>query len=465
MAGIFTICFAVANGAVGEENMRGAWVFCILLCTTIGALLHLYGCRASPKLYYRETFALIASVWIITILIGTLPYQFFISQLSYADALFESTSGFTSTGATILDNLENLPRSLLFFRSISQWIGGLGMIIFFIIFLPSIGSPSKLLFAHENVQHYGYTSGENLRERIWRMWRIYAYLTVCCAVAYGFAGMEIFDAICYALSTISTGGFGTHCDGIHWFQCPAVEWVAVLFMILGGMNFLSLHHLMGGQWEKLRKNSELRAYFVILLLFTTIISVALYARGDVMDYLRTGIFHGVSFLTTSGFIAADCGRWMLSVHVLLLVSMFIGGCSGSTAGGMKIIRLLMAMKMVWTNGERSFCPHLIKPITIDGHSCSRESQERVAHYFILVALSILFLLPIYAMGEPLLSFEEIFNGYIACLCNTGVTLSGGSYAHLHGHSKCFLSLIMLFGRLEMQVIFTLFMAKFWRRFS
>jgi trk system potassium uptake protein TrkH len=215
-----------------------------------------------------------------------------------------------------------------------------------------------------------------------------------------------------------------------------------------------------------------RFYFAFILFFAITISIALYygEHGlDGQDCLRRGTFHAISFLTTTGFIGSDYDYWIPITHILLLIAMFLGGCSGSTAGGIKIIRIVTMLKIAWANREQSFRPRLVKPVTIDGHPCSEKMQRQIINYLFLVTLTLIIFLPIYALLEPSLSFRGSLSSYSACLSNTGIAFGefgvNGSYAHLHAHSKWFLSFIMLLGRLEMQAVFALFIPSFWRKFS
>jgi trk system potassium uptake protein TrkH len=472
LAGIFTLCLGIAMVQPEERYMGVGWLLCAFATVIFGAFFYFCGRESSQRIYQREVFVTISSSWLLLILIGTLPYLLFLPHLSFADAFFESTSGFTSTGVTLLSDLDHLPRSLLFFRAISQWIGGLGIVIFFVLFLPSAGPVPKLLFSNENMQKNENLFFNGLKSAMGHMLAIYGLLTLCCSFAFYWAGMDLFDAICHALTTISTGGFSTHSDGIAWFHCSSIEWVTIIFMLLGAMNFLCILAVLRLDWEKIKKNSECCGYFAFISLFAIAIFAALHTHGHAEGYcdcLRMGIFHAVSFLSTTGFVAFDSSLWIPNVTVLLIIAVFIGGCSASTAGGVKIIRILVAMKLIWANGERSFRPRIIRPIRIDGKICTEKNQEQMIHYLILFTFVCIFSLPLYALMEPSLSFEGTLSSYIACLSNGGIAsgefLEKGHFNHLHSYAKWFLSLVMLLGRLEMQALFAPLIPKFWRHFS
>jgi trk system potassium uptake protein TrkH len=243
-------------------------------------------------------------------------------------------------------------------------------------------------------------------------------------------------------------------------------------MLLGGMNFFLIVSFLRLRWGILFRTIEIRFYFAFVIFFAVTASIALHYRDHsegVEECMRHGVFHAISFMTTTGFVAADYDHWLPVTHILLLIAMLLGGCSGSTAGGIKIIRIVTMLKIALASCEQAFRPNLIRPITIDGRACSEKMQTQIINYVFLVALTLIFLLPVYALIEPALSFKGSLSSYSACLSNTGIAFAefgvDGSYVHLHDYSKWFLCFIMLLGRLEMQAIFALFIPSFWRKFT
>lgn len=471
IAGIFLLCCGVSWHYETDWNSAEKWILCAFFAFLFGVVCLRYGWNATPKIFRREALALICFSWIITIFIGTLPYLFFLPHLGFANALFESTSGFTTTGATILDHLEDLPRSLLFFRALSQWIGGLGIIIFFVAFFSSLGSSSKILFSQESTQCAEGTTLERIQSSSMRILVLYLVLTGLCIWALYLCRLDFFDAICHGLTTVSTGGFGTRTHGLADFHSTALEWVTILFMVIGGTNFVLLLNVFAGKFYELVKNTEFKYYIGILLFFTTVIAIILFFEERMTglhDCIRTACFNVTSILTTTGFATSDFNLWWPITHVLLLFVMFIGGCSGSTSGGVKVIRVAASFKIAKSNIEKNFRPRIVRPIYINRFAIPNSLQSQFVDYIFLIAVFVVFTMPIYALLEPHMTFEGSLSSYIACLFNVGPGFAEvgpmNNFAFLHDYSKWFLSLVMLLGRLEMYAVLALFIPSFWKNF-
>lgn len=472
LTGLFLSSLAVAVFYEPRAEICEKWILCATVAFILGAALYFQGSGASKKLFHRDALGLVSFSWILTILMGTLPYLFLLPELGFANALFESTSGFTSTGGTILTALEDLPRSLLYFRALTQWIGGLGIIIFFIAFLWALGPTSKILFSRESSQNRDELNVDRIQKVGLLLLILYSVLTMLCFGAYIWGGMGIFDAVCHSFTTISTGGMSTHSDSFMAFHSAKLEWICILFMILGGTNFLVIIQLFQRRWKNVFQNTEVRAYLLVLLFFSTVIALLLHYDQHLASFgesFRLSAFNTVSIITSTGFASSDFDRWIPITHVLLLVGMMIGGCSGSTAGGTKVIRIVTALKITRVSIEKAFRPRLVKPIVINGHGLSESHQSQIVNYIFMMAIVLIFLLPIYALLEPNLSFEGSISSYCTCLCNAGSAFAEfgprGSFAAISAHSKWFLSFVMLLGRLEMYALLVLFIPAFWRKFN
>lgn len=465
--GIFLLCGTVSLVAEPGQVFYEKWALCGLFSLVIGLVLRHHGRHHGRKIFYRDAIGLVSFAWIMTILIGTLPYLFLLPQLGIANALFESTSGFTSTGATVLQDLSNVPRSLLLFRAISQWIGGMGIVIFFVAFFANLGTASRVLFANESTQNSDDLNFEKLQRATLLIVGIYSLLTVLCAMAYFFGGMDCFEAICHAFTTISTGGLSTRNGGIADFHSPTLEWIAIIFMFLGAINFYTIIQIFRRQWRNIGQNGEWKHFFFLIALLWAMLLWLRSHDSSGPTALRESLFAIVSFMSTTGFSVEHIDHWLPSTHAILLLCFLIGGCSGSSAGGLKVIRIATAVKILRSSVEKTFRPRLVCPISVNGHQFTEKSQAQLMQYIFLVAIAIVVTYPIYLLLEPSLSLEGSLASFCACLFNGGSTFAEFShnYASLHCPGKLFLSFLMLLGRLEMYAILALFLPAFWKKFS
>ncbi len=444
------------------------------LVTFLGVLLSGTLCwfpvRAQRReMRIRDGFVIVSMFWIVLALVGALPFALADHPtMSFTDAIFESMSGLTTTGATVITGLDRLPRSILFYRQELQWLGGMGIIVLAVAVLPMLGIGGMQLYRAETP---GPIKDNKLTPRITEtakaLWYIYLALTIICALAYWLAGMNVFDAIGHSFSTVAIGGFSTHDLSIGYFQSPTIETVAIVFMLLSGINF-SLHFI---AWRSLDprayfRDSEFLAYITVLGLAAVVTVSYLYFSGTFSrfgDALHHGIFQVVSIGTTAGFTTAAYFHWPSFLPVMLLFISFIGGCAGSTGGGMKVVRFLLLFKQGMREISRLVHPNAKIPVKLGNKAMPERVVEAVWGFFATyIGCFTLMMLALLATG---LDQTTAFSAVAACMNNLGPGLGdvGFHYGAINDAAKWVLTLAMLLGRLEIFTLLVLFLPAFWRR--
>ena len=345
------------------------FVWSILITVGTGFLFRLLGRNADNLLGRRDAYFVVTVAWILFTLFGTLPFMISGYIHSFTDDFFEAMSGFTTTGATIIDYPERLPKGLLYWRSLTQWIGGLGIVFFTIAILPSIVGGSVKVFAAEATGPIKSKLHPRLSTSAKSIWVVYLMLTVACILSYKLCGMGWFDAFNYSMTSTATGGFATESGSIMTFHSPAEEYVCSLFCFLSGVNFTLMYaSAVGMDIRKLLKNSEFRLYALMVLSFALFIAFELVYRNhyDIEHAFRSAIFQVVSFITTTGLFSDDAGKWPHVTWVVLAACMFFGGWSGSTSGGIKSIRGVMLLKVIRNEFRQILHPNAVLPMKIDG---------------------------------------------------------------------------------------------------
>ena len=434
----------------------------------IGTILT-YICRSAGRdVSRKDGYIIVTLIWIIFSLFGTLPYMLSGCITNFTDAFFETMSGFTTTGASILFDIESLPKSLLFWRSMTHWIGGLGIVFFMVAVFPIFGFGEMHLFAAESVGPMKTKLHPRISVTARWILTVYIGLTVMATVAYFICGMGWFDAICHSMSTVSTGGFSTKQDSILAFNSPLIEYVVTLFMFLGGVS-LSLQYLLlfKGRLRELFRDTEFRTYLGIVLGFTAVITVGLLLTSDTgfEESFRTSIFQVVSLQTTTGFSTANYVMWMPLLWLLLCALMFFGACSGSTTGGMKCMRISILFKVMMNEFKRIVHPNAVIPVRMAGKIVPTGVQSAILAYtviYIFVLIVGLFV----NMGFGL-DFLDAFGLSVTSVGNVGPGLGHygpmDSFASLPSPLKWFSAFQMLVGRLEFFAVLLLFTPIFWKR--
>lgn len=421
------------------------------------------------ELRVRDGFVVVTLFWVVLALVGAVPFALADQpHMSFTDAIFESMSGLTTTGATVITGIDRLPKSIQFYRQELQWLGGMGIIVLAVAVLPMLGIGGMQLYRAETP---GPMKDNKLTPRITEtakaLWYLYLGLTVSCAVAYWFAGMDVFDSIAHSFSTVAIGGFSTHDLSIGYFQSPAIELVAVVFMLLAGVNF-ALHFVVWRSTNPLNyiRDPEFRAYMMVLLVVASITVAYLYLGGAfprLPDALHHGIFQAISIGTTTGFTTAEYFHWPGFLPVLLIFSSFIGGCAGSTGGGMKVIRFLLLFKQGVREISRLIHPNAQISVKVGNKAMPERVVEAVWGFFAAyVGCFTIMMLILLATG---LDQVTAFSAVAACLNNLGPGLGkvGFHYADINDTAKWVLCTAMLLGRLEIFTLLVLLSPAFWRR--
>jgi trk system potassium uptake protein TrkH len=447
-----------------------AWPFLTAFAVVLGTglVIFLPVIRVRHELRLRDGFLVVALFWVVLGLAGALPFALAGPSLSITNAVFESISGLTTTGATVILGLDELPKSILFYRQQLQWLGGMGIIVLAVAVLPMLGVGGMQLYRAETP---GPIKDTKLTPRITEtakaLWYIYLWLTIACALAYWGAGMSLFDAVGHSFATVAIGGFSTHDLSMGYFDSTAIELIAVIFMILGGVNF-ALHFVAVRRRDVVVywRDSEFRFYLFLILAVTAIVTVTLYRTDTYIDWgsaFTKGLFQVVSIGTTTGFTTAEFYFWPPFLEILLLFTSFIGACAGSTGGGIKVIRFLLLIKQGLREVGRLVHPSAQLPVRIGGKSVSHRVVDAVWGFFSLyVACFILMYLLLAATGLDLLT---AFSAVAACINNLGPGLAqvGAHYNGLSDAAKWILCVAMLLGRLEIFTLLVLLTPAFWQR--
>ena len=433
-----------------------------------GYLVWFFNRNAAQDFRIREGILIVVSFWAVLSLFGTLPFLLTdsIKDLTFASAFFESMSGLTTTGATVLSQLDELPKSILYYRQQLQWLGGIGIIVLAVAILPFLGVGGMELYHAE----YSGISKDRLTPKVRQtaiaLWKIYLSLTILCALGYFFSGMSFFDAVSHSFSTIAIGGFSTHDASIGHFNSLPIELVAMFFMFLSGINF-SLHFVVWNNRTFINywRDSEFKAYIFILISATVIILISLGLNNQYnnsADTLRYGLFQTISMATTTGFVSQKFSSWPVALPLFLILLSFIGACVGSTGGGIKVIRVLMMFRLGMKEIKKFIHPSAQVSVKLNRSSVSEQTLVSVLGFFSLYAIAfILILIMLMFTG---LDQVSSFSATAATMNNLGPALGtvADNYSILGDSAKWILSFSMLIGRLEVLTIIALFHKAFWR---
>jgi len=449
---IFPLLVAVYYG----EDWR-IFLYSLLLTLAIGLSLE-FGLKTTKEIERADGFTIASFTWLLVPLLGAVPYIFLGWNL--LDAFFEAMSGFTTTGATILERVEEVPKSALLWRSLTQWLGGMGVIALFIAILPRLGVGGSQLFERE----FPGPMPERLRPRIKTtarlLWTIYiAFTAVEIALLYFLAKLHLFDSICVSLCTLPTGGFTPTTGSIGAFVNPLAEYIIMVFMFLAGTNFIIHYQALKGNL-KIFKNEEFR-FYLILLVAATLLLILSQGLGS----YRYSLFQAISIMTTTGFVTCDFGLWHSGAKMVLLVLMFIGGCGGSTGGGIKVMRTLTLLKHSKVMMRKAISPKAVIPVKCNQKPLSEEIiRDIISFLFLYLLVAVVVSIILVFLG---LNLETSISAVAATLGNVGPGLAGvgptSNYAWLPGVGKVLLIICMWLGRLELFTVLMIFLPDFWRR--
>ena len=451
----------------GETDML---VFIISTAITAsGASLFRYmGHDAENSLNRRDAYVVVTLTWVVFSAFGMLPFLIQGTPGNIADAYFETMSGFTTTGATVIDDVESLSHGLLFWRSLMQWIGGLGIVFFTVALLPSLVGGSVKVFAAEATGPIRSKMHPRLSTSAKWIWSIYGLLTLACGLSFWACGMDWFDATNYSMTTTATGGFSTH-NGSVFLASPTIEYLAILFQFLAGINFTMLYMcFFKFKFNMIARNSEFKLYVLTILLATACIMGLLMTQMgyDVEEALRSELFQVVSFITTTGLSNTDAGMWPPLTWAILGLLMFMGACAGSTTGGFKSIRMLMLLRVLRNEFHHILHPNAVLPVRMGEQTISQSRLVTLLAFFtlyvcmLLLTTLIMVLSGVDATNSITIAFSLISNVGAGLDTNIGPQMS---WADLGDGIKWLCSFLMLVGRLEIMAVLVLFTRGFWKR--
>ncbi|MDR2841434.1 MAG: TrkH family potassium uptake protein [Paludibacter sp.] len=415
----------------------------------------------------REGTIIVVSTWIVFSFLGMMPYWLSGNIPSFTNAFFETISGFTTTGSSILTDVEIMPQSILLWRSLTHWIGGLGIIVISLAILPIFGFQGTQLFSAEATGVTKEKIAPKISGTAKRLFAIYIGFTIAQTVLMCCCGMSLFDALCNSFSTVSTGGFSTKNDSIAYWQSPGIEWIVTAFMMLSGINFSLFYFLIKGNFKKFFRDEEMRTYIAILVAATIIVCAwSIPSSASLPDTLRNSLFTVTSLLTTTGFYSVDYSTWEALAFVLLLLTI-VGGSASSTSGGLKVIRVLLVFKYCYYEFKRIMHPHAVFPVRYNGKGVKDQTITRMLAYVLGFVIILLIGSAILCLSG--LAFDESINAMLSSLTNTGInagfveTRHAVSLSAIPEFSKCFLCLVMLVGRLELFTVLLIFTPEFWKK--
>lgn len=460
---MLAICLGVAI-AYREDDIF-AFACSTMTSAALGFCMRCLGRNCDNTLSRRDAYLVVTLTWVVFSLIGTLPFLIGGYLHSFTDAFFETMSGFTTTGASIIDDVESLPHGILFWRSLTQWIGGLGIVFFTIAILPSLVGGSVKVFAAEATGPIKTKLHPRLSTNAKWIWVVYILITVLCIISMMLAGMDVFSSVNYSFTTAATGGFATHND--YSYLTPVVQYIVTFFCFVSGINFTMLYiTVTQHKPSTLFKSIECRFYFFIVLIFSLFIAFELMWKNgySLEPALRSAVFHVVSFITTTGLLADDPAVWPHVTWVVLAVCMFLGGCSGSTSGGFKCIRSVMLLKVIKNEFRQMLHPNAVLPIRIDGTNVP--TSKRVTLLAFLSIYLILCLFCSFSMIEMGIDNTNAVTITLSSLGNVGPTLGTEigptmSWSELPIAAKWICSVLMLIGRLEIFSVLVIFTPQFW----
>jgi trk system potassium uptake protein TrkH len=417
----------------------------------------------------REGVLIVVCFWIVLSLFGTLPFLITssISNLTFSGAFFESMSGLTTTGATVMSQLDDLPKSILFYRQQLQWLGGMGIIVLAVAVLPLLGVGGMELYHAESSGIAKDRLTPKLRNTAIALWKIYVSLTVLCALGYFLSGMSIFDAVSHSFSTVAIGGFSTHDASIGYFNSISIEMVAMFFMFLAGINF-SLHFLAWNNKSFIDyiKDSEFKTYTMVLFVSSIIVIIALGLNSEyssAIETIRHSLFQTISIATTTGYSSQSYSEWPAAIPVFLIMMSFIGACVGSTGGGIKVIRILVMFRLGMKEIHKFIRPNAQVSVKLNGASINEKALVSVLGFFSLYAITFFLILMLLMFAG--LDQVTAYSATAATMNNLGPGLGevAQNYGSLGGAAKWILSFAMLVGRLEVLTIIAIFHKAFWRQ--
>jgi len=451
---------------VHAENDVPAFLISSGINLGVGGVFVALGHNAKRKIGKREGFIIVTLVWVVFSLFGCFPYMLSNAIPSFTDAFFETMSGFSTTGSSVLNHIEALPHGILFWRSITQWLGGMGIIVLSLAILPVFGIGGMQLFAAEVPGPVPDKVSPRIAQTAKTLWAIYLLFTFVETMLLWLGGMSFFDAICHSFTTMATGGFSTKQASIAHWSSPFIQYVITFFMFLAGTNFTLSYLAIKGKFSAVFKDEEFRFYVLIIVAFTAIISVGLYLSSSAGGELvfREALFQVVSIVTTTGYATSDYLTWAPVLTMFIFALFFFGGSAGSTGGGIKIMRIVILAKNGYYELKRLIHPRAVIPVKFNKKSVDTKVITNVLAFFMLYLVIFFLSSIVFTLIEP--DMESSMGAVATSLGNIGPGLGSvgpaETFAHISPPGKWFLSFLMLLGRLELFTVLVLFAPSFWK---
>ena len=451
-----------------DDGMLSRLCLAMILIVGVGlAVFFLFRSKDKTVLTHREGMAAVGLSWFLIALAVSFPYVLCGDFNTFADAIFESVSGITTTGATVLGNVEALPKSILMWRALSQWLGGMGIIVLSLAILPFLGVGGMQLYKAEVTGPFRDKLKPRIKDTASVLWKVYLFLTVAMIILLLLGGMDLFNALCHSFAALATGGFSTWNNSVAHYPSAYIQWVIIIFMFLGGASF-SLHYaFLKGDYRAYFRNSEFRFYLGVAVFASLTIAFGLYGThyDQIELSIRAATFQVVSLMTTTGFASADYELWSFYAQALLVLLLFIGGSGGSTAGGLKCMRIVLLIKYVYHEIYKLVHPRAVRHVKMGNEPVPPDVLSAVSAFCILyLGIFVIASLILTVLGIDL---ATSFTAVATCMGNVGPGLGRvgpvDNFGGLPALSKWILSVCMLIGRLEIYTVLLLFIPEFWRK--
>ena len=464
---LFMILPVVVSLVYDQTDSIPLMISCLITFISGIILFFLTGHQQREEIRHRDAFLVVTLGWMSVALFGAIPYLLTGTFDSFTNAYFESMAGFTTTGASVLNDIESVSYGMLFWRSLSQWLGGMGIILFALAILPLLGTGGMQLFKAEVPE----ISVDKLRPRIIdtakALWFIYFGLTCLAAAFFLIGGMDFFDAVCHAFTTLALGGFSTKNASIASFQSPFIEYTASIFMLLAGINYSLYYHFFRGKTSRLWKSTEFKFYMTMVALATILVTFGLWKTSydSFGDSLRYAFFQVSSIMTTTGYSTANFEEWVPFTKILLIISMFFGGMIGSTGGGIKQVRILLMLKQGYREIYQLIHPHAVTSVKLDEKILNKEILGSIWGFlFLFILVCVVATIGMAALGNDMITSATTV---ISAMCNVGPALGTAgpaeNYATIPLVGKWILLFCMLIGRLEIYTVLILLVPQFWKK--
>jgi len=467
IVGLFMLLPAFVSLLSNGDDV-GCFMISSVIVTAVGGLMA--SLKAEKSIRKREGYLIVGMGWIVMCIAGSVPYMIH-HGITFSEAIFESSSGFTTTGASIFNDIEALSYGTLFWRSLTQWIGGMGIIVFTVAIFPLLGIGGVELFVAESPGPQSDKIHPRIKEVAKRLWLIYLGLTVVlCFILYFIGGMTFFDAINHAMTTMSTGGFSTKNASIAFYDSIWVQYPILIFMFIGGMNYTIIYLLLKRKFKKAWRSEEFRMYLTLVLLLIAIISLIVYSLGDVSfeQAFRDSAFQIVSVITTTGYVSADYTAWHSGITMIFFMLLFVGACAGSTSGGIKIIRHLVFLKNSLLEFKRLLHPRAFIRVKVDNFIINGRIITHILVFLLcyLIVFILGSIVMVIVLKDDPTPFLSSIGSVATSLGNVGPAIGSvgpvDNFAHIPNPGKLFLSFLMIVGRLEIFTVLVMLTPYFWK---